>query len=70
MLTAIYPAKIGIIILNAKPPISFKKAATGVPEPKVAVPALFMSKRKAKAIKIPPPITKGSICETPFIKCL
>ena len=62
--------KIGIIMLNARPPIFLKKAASGVPLPNLAVPANSISNRKASAIRIPPPITNGSICETPFIRCL
>ena len=62
--------KIGIIMLNAKPPIFLKKAASGVPLPNLAVPANSISNMKASAIRIPPPITNGSMCETPFIRCL
>ena len=62
--------KIGIIMLNAKPPIFLKKAASGVPLPNLAVPANSISNINASAIRIPPPITNGSICETPFIRCL
>lgn len=61
ILIAMYPAKIGIIMLKAKPPTFFKNAASGVPVPKFAVPALPISKRNAKAMRIPPPMTKGSI---------
>ena len=28
------------------------------------------TQRMTKAMRIPPPITKGSMCDTPFIKCL
>ena len=53
-------------------------AATVVMEPKLAlwsagsalISTLNPSIKKAIAIRIPPPTTKGSICETPFISCV
>ena len=75
---AIYPASTGSINPNAAPPIFLNKAATGVIVPKLALSAserLFISTlipsiRNAMAIRIPPPTTNGSICETPFISCV
>ena len=70
---AIYPAKMGIIKLNAALPIQKITAATGLVWPKLP-PALALpanvSIKKPKAISTPPPTTKGSIWDTPFIRCL
>ena len=58
--------------LNAYPPTVLKKAAAAVYVPKeesFGAPAI-VSIRNASAIMIPPPITNGSIYETPFIRCL
>ena len=61
----------GSMKLKATPPMVLKKAAMGVPMPKLA--ALLGSKsssRKARAMRMPPPMTKGSMWETPFIRSL
>ena len=63
---------------NAAPPIPLNKAATGVIVPKLALSASERdaisthnpSIRNAIAIRIPPPTTNGSICDTPFISCV
>ena len=70
ILTAINPAKTGNKNPNAASPTILKKAANGVFDPKLAGLIARSSNKKAKAIKIPPATTKGSIFETPFIKCL
>ena len=69
---AIKPAKIGSIKPNATPPMFLNHADTGVPVPKPSscgTPAKE-SIRNAMAIKIPPATTNGSMCDTPFIRCL
>jgi len=71
ILIAINPARTGNINPNAVPPIFFKTAANGVPVPKpLGLAGLNVSNKNAKAINIPPPITNGNICDTPFIRCL
>ena len=54
-------------------PIQNTIAATGLVKPKVpptsALPA-SVSNRKPRAMRTPPPTTNGSICETPFMRCL
>ena len=70
ILTAINPAKTGNKNPNAASPIVLKKAANGVFDPKFAGFNSRLSNKNARAIKIPPATTKGSIFETPFIKCL
>ena len=63
---------------NAAFPIPLKVAARGVMVPKFAltsaetdaISTLIVSIRKAMAIRIPPPTTKGSIWDTPFIRCI
>ena len=67
---AMYPARIGNIIPNAVFPTLLKNAANGVPLPKLEVPAFAPSTRKDNAIKIPPPMTNGSMWDTPFIRLL
>ena len=75
---AIKPARIGSINPNAVPPIPLNSAAACVIVPKFALwsagselrSTLNPSIRNAIAIRIPPPTTNGSICETPFIRCL
>ena len=67
---AIYPARIGNIMPNAVLPTVWKNNASGVPDPKSAAPALALSTRKDRAIRMPPPITNGSIWDTPFIRLL
>ena len=72
------PASTGNIKPKAAPPIVLNIAATGVIVPKLALSAsdrLFISTlspsiRNAIAMRIPPPTTNGSICETPFISCI
>ena len=51
-------------------PVFLRKAAKGVLFPNWAVPAALISARKARAMRMPPPMTKGSIWETPSIRCL
>ena len=78
ILIAIKPARIGSINPNAVPPIPLNIAAACVIVPKFALwsagselrSTLNPSIRNAIAIRIPPPTTNGSICETPFIRCL
>ena len=67
---AIYPASTGNIIPKDVFPTVFRKCANGVPLPKVSVSAFPASTRKESAIRIPPPMTNGSIWDTPFIKLL
>ena len=58
--------------------MDFSVAATGVIEPKLCrasvvndvISTQSPSIRNARAIKIPPPTTNGSMCETPFINCI
>ena len=72
---AIKPASTGNIKLNASPPILLNIAATGVIVPKFErsltdsdeMSTDNPSIRNAIAIRIPPPTTNGSICDTPFI---
>ena len=74
----IKPAKTGNINPNDAPPIPINVAASGVILPKLPRSSggkLFKSTdapsiKNEIAIKIPPPITNGNMCETPFIKCL
>ena len=76
ILIAINPASTGSIKPNAAFPIVINKAACSVIEPKFPLSfterALISmpneSSKNAIAIKIPPPTTKGNICEIPFIK--
>ena len=70
MLIAMYPARTGNINPNAVSPTLFKNAANGVLLPKFEGFILASSNKNANAINIPPPITNGNICDTPFIKCL
>ena len=71
----IKPASTGSINPNAVPPIPLSSAATGVIVPKsplwsagsAARSTFRPSIKNARAIRIPPPTTNGSICETPFI---
>ena len=49
---AMYPAKIGNIIPNAKPPIWFKKEDSGFAVPNCGVPALALSNKKESAISL------------------
>jgi hypothetical protein len=51
----------GSINPKATPPTVLNQAATGVLVPKVSYPRLGSSSRKARAIRMPPPMTKGSI---------
>ena len=69
---AIKPARIGTMRLNATPPMVLNQAATWLTEPKSAEPALpaNVSIKNAIAIKIPPATTNGSMCDTPFMRCL
>ena len=41
-----------------------------VPNPERPAYPAIKSMRYANAMKIPPATTKGSICDTPFIRCL
>ena len=50
---------------NAKLPALFKKINAGA-----FAPPIYCSTINEIAIKIPPPITNGSMCEIPFINCL
>ena len=76
--SAMKPARTGSISPKATPPIPLKNAAAGVIVPKFcrsAADKRLMSThcpsiRKAIAIRIPPPTTNGSICDTPFISCI
>ena len=72
--SAIYPARTGTISPIARPPTYLRKAESGVQVPKFPPPdvpyPMIVSTRNASAIKIPPPITNGSICDTPFIRCV
>ena len=69
MAIAINPARIGSMKPNAVPPMFFRTAATGVMVPKFALwsagrelkSTLKPSIRNARAIRIPPPTTSGSI---------
>ena len=63
-------ARMGTMKLKARLPVLLKKAARGVEEPKAAVPAAPPSSRKDRAMTMPPPMTKGSMWDTPFIRCL
>ena len=75
---AINPASTGSINLKATLPISLKSLAASVMLPKLLLSAADNelistanpSIRNDIAIRIPPPTTKGSICETPFISCV
>ena len=54
------------------PPMPLNQAAAAVLVPKLpscGAPAM-VSMRKASAMKMPPATTKGSMCETPSIRCL
>ena len=62
-------ARIGNIIPNAVLPTLLKNARNGVPLP-AWFPAFAPSTRKDNAIKIPPPMTNGSMWDTPFIRLL
>ena len=64
------PARIGSIMPKASPPMVLKKAAAGIEEPYAAVPRPGWSTRNAIAVRMPPPITKGSMWLTPFMRCL
>ena len=58
--------------LKAKPPMVLNQAEIGVPVPKLpswGTPAM-PSMRKASAMNRPPDTTKGSIWETPSMRCL
>ena len=72
--SAINPASTGTITPIARPPAYLKNAESGVMEPKLAPPVApypqSVSIRNARAVRIPPPITNGSMCDTPFIRCL
>ena len=58
----IKPDRIGSIKPKEAPPTSLKNLANGVFEPKLpGLAGSKVSKRKARAIRIPPPITNGSI---------
>ena len=78
MAIAINPARTGSMKPNAAPPIDLNSAATGVIVPKLLrsasdsafISTLSPSIRNAMAIRIPPPTTKGNICDTPFISCV
>ena len=73
MLMEMKPARMGSIKPNAALPMVLKSAAAGEFMPKLAGSppgARMVSRRKAIAIKMPPPMTKGSMLETPFIRCL
>ncbi|MNY73335.1 hypothetical protein D3C86_2121090 [compost metagenome] len=60
------PAKIGTISAKAAPPPMSIKAAAKVPcSLKASIPNM-----KESAMSNPPATTKGSIFETPVIKCL
>ena len=75
MLMAINPARIGSMKPKAIPPIPFQGRGCRVMVPKAdlassdreLISMLRPSMRKARAMRIPPPTTKGSIWETPFI---
>ena len=78
MLIAIKPERTGSIKPNAISPMFFSAAATGVIVPKPALASseseltstLRPSMRNARAIRIPPPMTNGSMWDTPFIRCV
>ena len=60
----------GTMKLKAMFPALLKKAGRAQEEPKAAVPAAPPSSRKDSAMMMPPPMTKGSMWDTPFIRCL
>lgn len=75
---AMNPARTGSMKANAVPPMLLNRAATGVMVPKSAlwsmgrefISTLKPSIKNAMAIRIPPPTTKGSMWDTPFISCV
>ncbi|CAC7109427.1 Uncharacterised protein [Staphylococcus aureus] len=69
ILTAIYPASIGTINLKAKLPMfsmDFQNESSGMTNPFDVVSPPRVS---AMAIRSPPTTIKGTINDTPFIKC-
>ena len=71
MLMAMKPASTGSMKPKEMPPMSMKVLAYQRFEPKLpGLAGSKVSRRKARAIRMPPPMTNGSMCETPFIRCL